>query len=188
MIQNGWLAPTVEGLVVEHCPSPNFNARPAGVCIDSVVVHCISLPERCHDAKHPKALFLNQLDADAHPEFQDLKGVEVSAHFIIDRAGKVLQFVSCEDRAWHAGVSAAMGRENFNHFSIGIELIGDVFSTFEPAQYQALLTLLGVLKGTYPLEFLFAHSEIAPTRKADPGPFFSWESLRKPNSYAISLA
>lgn len=169
-------------------PSPNFNERPAGVEIDSVVVHCMSLPERSHDSRNPVDLFLNRLNTQAHPEFAELAGLEVSSHFIIDRQGKVLQFVSCDKRAWHAGASAAMGRENFNHFSIGIELIGDIYSTFEPVQYTRLGDLLVCLSRAYALKFIFAHSEIAPTRKTDPGPFFRWESFRKPNSYAIQLA
>lgn len=202
-MEQGWLATSRLGPVLGNSepdsgpayafpfdilPSPNFNDRPAGVEIDSVVLHCMSLPERSRESRYPVDLFLNRLNTQAHPEFAELVGLEVSSHFIIDRLGKVLQFVSCDKRAWHAGVSAAMGRENFNHFSIGIELIGDIYSTFEPAQYTSLGALLGVLQGTYALKFIFAHSEIAPARKTDPGPFFRWESFRKPNSYAIQLA
>jgi N-acetyl-anhydromuramoyl-L-alanine amidase len=197
-LQDGWLVqadlPSADEVrqkgrfPFETMPSPNFNERPAGVEIDSVVVHCISLPERNHNAAYPVDLFLNRLNIQAHPEFAELQGLEVSSHFIIDRQGKVLQFVSCDKRAWHAGVSAAMGRENFNHFSIGVELIGDIYSTFEPAQYASLGELLALLSGTYALKFIFAHSDIAPARKTDPGPFFRWESFRKPNTYAIQLA
>lgn len=178
---SGWF--NCAGLV--QCPSPNFNRRPLDAVVDSVVIHCISLPERNPSFQNPRDLFLNRLDITQHPAFYELKGVEVSAHFLIGRKGELMQFVSCDHRAWHAGVSAGMGRTNFNDFSIGIELVGDVYSPFEPVQYRQLITLLGELRRIYALRFAFAHSEIAPTRKTDPGPFFDWESIRKPNTYEL---
>ena len=113
--------------------------------------------------------------------------MHVSSHFLIDRDGSVTQFVSCEKRAWHAGISAAMYRYNFNHFSIGIELLGDVYTPFEAAQYASLKRLALELKTRYPLKYAMAHSEISPTRKTDPGPFFDWKGLRKSNTYELQI-
>ncbi|NJM31643.1 MAG: 1,6-anhydro-N-acetylmuramyl-L-alanine amidase AmpD [Limnobacter sp.] len=181
MGKSDWLG--LPGLQV--VPSPNFNERPTGLAIDSLVIHCISLPERATSAAAPLALFQNRLDYTAHPEFTQLAGLKVSSHFVIDRQGQVHQCVPCNKRAWHAGQSAAMGRSNFNDFSIGIELVGDVYTPFSCPQMAALYPLIKQLKASYPLKFAFAHSEIAPTRKTDPGPFFEWHLIRKPNTYRL---
>ena len=182
-LDDGW----IEKDWVHRTPSPNADARPIGTVVDTVVLHCISLPERGRSSQAVSDLFLNQLNFHQHPEFELLHGLHVSAHFLIDRQGHTTQFVSCDRRAWHAGISAAMGRVNFNHFSIGIELLGDVYSPFEEVQYQSLLTLMGELARRYPLKYVIGHSEIAPTRKPDPGPFFEWKRVRKSITYEISL-
>lgn len=182
-LDEGW----IEEDWVCRMQSPNQDARPMGVLIDSVVIHSISLPERGRSSAFVKDLFLNRLDHAGHPEFGALIGLHVSSHFLIDRDGAVTQFVSCEKRAWHAGVSAGMGRSNFNHFSIGIELLGDVYTPFEGEQYASLRRLLIELKQRYPLKYALAHSEIAPTRKDDPGPFFEWKDFRKSNTYELQI-
>lgn len=180
----GWL----RGRNVRQIPCSNHNERPSGVSIDSLVIHCISLPEREHDPKVPIDLFLNRLGSDDNHQFAALKDLRVSSHFMIDRAGLVYQFVSCLDRAWHAGVSAGMGRSNFNDFSIGVELVGDVYSPYSAVQLTALFHLIEVLLRQYPLKFAFAHSEIAPGRKQDPGSFFPWARFRKPHNFEIELS
>ena len=170
---------------VRRMPSPNQDARPMGTPIDTLVIHSISLPERGRSAQYIEDLFLNRLDYKADPGFIELVDLHVSSHFLIDRAGAVTQFVSCDSRAWHAGISSAMYRHNFNHFSIGIELLGDVYTPFEAAQYASLKQLIAELQQRYPLRYAMAHSEISPTRKTDPGPFFDWSGLRKSNTYEL---
>lgn len=179
--EEGWL----RGSHVRQMPCANHDERPAGTVIDSLVVHCISLPERCHHPELPINLFLNRLDFEENPELAYLKGLKVSSHFLIDRSGTVYQFVSCLDRAWHAGISAGMGRSRFNDFSIGVELLGDVYTPYTNPQLVTLAHLISVIKNTYPLQYGFAHSEIAPGRKADPGSFFPWEMYRNPSTYEL---
>ncbi len=143
-----------------------------------VVVHSISLPAGLYGGPHIEQLFSNQLDPEAHPEFAPLRGLQVSAHFVIRRDGQVLQFVSCDRRAWHAGRSQWAGREQCNDFSIGVELEGLEGLHFEPAQYQRLHVLLQALRRRYPIRVVLGHEHVAPGRKADPGAGFEWRRLR----------
>ena len=159
--------------------SPNFGVRPAQATIDLLVLHSISLPPGQYGGGHIQALFANQLDWDAHPYFQSIRGLEVSSHFLIARNGEVWQFVSCNDRAWHAGASHYRGRSNCNDDSIGIELEGLEGETFEPAQYAALQTLCLELVRQYPIRYIAGHEHIAPERKKDPGPGFDWCLLQQ---------
>ena len=124
-------------------------------------------------------LFTNQLDWDAHPYFQSIRGLEVSSHFYIRRDGSLWQFVSCDDRAWHAGQSQYRGRPHCNDDSIGIELEGLEGDTFEDAQYQQLGQLCGDIRRHYPIAHLAGHEHIAPGRKMDPGPGFQWLRLQQ---------
>ena len=124
-----------------HVASPNFGPRPAGACIDLLVVHSISLPPGRYGGPEIEQLFTNTLDWDAHPYFQQIRGLEVSAHFLIRRDGSLLQFVSCDDRAWHAGNSCWRGRSNCNDDSIGVELEGLEGLPFEAPQYRTLARL-----------------------------------------------
>jgi len=160
-------------------PSPNFGPRPAGAGISLVVLHSISLPPAHYAGDGVERLFLNRLDWDAHPYYQGLRGLEVSAHFFVRRGGRVLQFVSCEQRAWHAGRSVWRGRENCNDFSIGIELEGLEGDRFDAPQYKALTKLLRALARRYPLSEAVGHEHVAPVRKADPGPGFDWVRLAR---------
>jgi N-acetyl-anhydromuramoyl-L-alanine amidase len=170
----GWVA------AARRLPSPNFEARPAGAVPTLVVVHNISLPPDTFGGPEIADLFLNRLDCDAHPYFdQHLRGVRVSAHFVIHRDGALEQFVSCNERAWHAGVSSFFGRERCNDFSIGIELEGSDTTAFEPAQYVTLAALVKALAAHYPVDALAGHSDIAPGRKTDPGPHFDWSRLQR---------
>ncbi len=102
----------------------------------------------------------------------------MSAHFYIRRNGELWQFVSGDDRAWHAGRSHYRGRDNCNDDSIGVELEGLEGDTFEPAQYEALATLCQALAQRYPIAHVAGHEHVAPGRKQDPGPGFDWPRLR----------
>jgi N-acetyl-anhydromuramoyl-L-alanine amidase len=157
--------------------SPNFDQRPAGLQPALVVLHHISLPAGKFSGDAVERFFENRLNLEAHPELLELAGVHVSAHFFLRRSGSLLQFVSCDDRAWHAGVSCWRGRGGCNDFSIGIELEGDDKSAFTDVQYSALDALLAALVIAYPIAALTSHSEIAPGRKIDPGPTFDWSRL-----------
>ena len=159
--------------------SPNFNPRPEGARIGLAVVHSISLPPGSYGGDEVEAFFCNRLDHAADPYFDALRELRVSAHFFIRRDGRVLQFVSCDQRAWHAGASSWNGREQCNDFSIGIELEGLEGEAFEPAQYAALVRLLRSAARRYPIEAVVGHEHIAPGRKADPGPRFDWRALSR---------
>ncbi len=159
-------------------PSPNFGRRPTGSTIDLLVVHSISLPPGQFGGDAIERLFTNRLDFDAHPYYAQLRGLQVSAHFLVRRDGALVQFVSCARRAWHAGRSSWRGRENCNDFSIGVELEGLEGGTFEDAQYAALLVLAQRLARRYALQAVAGHEHVAPGRKADPGRGFDWSRLR----------
>ncbi len=146
--------------------------------IELIVLHNISLPPRVFGGSGIVELFLNRLQPDAHPYYAGIAQLRVSAHFLIRRDGELIQFVACTQRAWHAGVSSWRGREQCNDFSIGIELEGADDIPFEEVQYQRLRTLLAELKACYPIAEIAGHSDIAPDRKTDPGPAFSWESIK----------
>lgn len=162
----------------QHQPSPNFGPRPPQAVIDLLVLHSISLPPGQYGGPEIVQLFTNTLDWDAHPYFQQMRGLEVSAHFLIRRNGSLIQFVSVDDRAWHAGQSCWRGRNNCNDDSIGIELEGLEGESFEPAQYHTLAQLGQALARQYPLAHVAGHEHIAPGRKQDPGPGFDWSLLQ----------
>ena len=168
--------------VAKQLPSPNFNDRPDASDISLLVIHNISLPAGEFGTGCVQDLFLNRLDCDAHPDFDSLRGLEVSAHLLIDRLGLVTQFVPFDKRAWHAGVSSFEGRDNCNDFSIGIELEGTDTMPYEPIQYETLAMVTRQLMNTYPLinpERITGHCDIAPGRKTDPGPAFDWARFRR---------
>lgn len=158
-------------------PSPNFSPRADSEQITLAVVHSISLPPGRYGGDQVARLFTNRLDSDEHPYFDSLRGLRVSAHFFIRRGGDVLQLVSCDDQAWHAGVSHWAGRTGCNDYSIGIELEGLETAAFETAQYAALARLLRSAARHYPLVATVGHEHIAPGRKADPGPGFDWRRV-----------
>jgi len=163
-----------------HCPSPNFNARPSDE-ISLLVIHNISLPPGQFGTGKVQEFFQNQLDVTEHPYFEGIIDLRVSAHFLIERDGRVTQFVSCLDRAWHAGISSFEGRETCNDFSLGIELEGTDEQPFTDAQYQALTALTRQLQAAYPAitsNRICGHSDVAPGRKTDPGPAFDWMRFR----------
>ena len=157
----------------------NFDARPEGTAIDLLVIHNISLPPGNFGGDQIEALFANRLDCDAHPYFDQLRGLRVSAHFLIRRDGSALQFVSTLDRAWHAGLSMFDGRERCNDFSIGIELEGTDHDDFCDAQYTTLSALSAALVQRHTLLHVRGHEHIAPGRKTDPGPHFNWARFQR---------
>ena len=166
-------------LEAERRASPNFDLRLAGVAVELVVLHHISLPAGQFDGDAVLDFFENRLSVEQYPKLAELANVKVSAHFFVRRGGAVLQFVSCDDRAWHAGVSTWRGRGVCNDFSIGIEIEGDDKAPFSDEQYSALDTLLTALKLAYPIKAVTSHSEIAAGRKIDPGPTFDWSRLNR---------
>jgi AmpD protein len=169
----GWYA------FARACVSPNFGPRPADSPVDLVVVHSISLPPGQYGGGEVQQLFTNQLDWNAHPYFKQIEGLQVSAHFFIQRDGELWQFVSCDDRAWHAGRSSHRGRDNCNDFSIGIELEGLEGALFESAQYASLCALLCAIASQYPIQHIAGHEHIALGRKNDPGAGFDWRVLQR---------
>ena len=169
----GWLD------AAQHLPSPNYNARPAGALVDLLVVHSISLPPGQFGTGAVQQLFTNTLDWDAHPYYQSIQGLEVSAHFFITRTGALWQFVDTDQRAWHAGISHYRGRSRCNDDSIGIELEGLEGNSFTEAQYEALVNLCQSLTQRYPIAYVAGHEHIAPGRKYDPGTGFDWSLLQR---------
>lgn len=173
---NGWLA------CARPVASPNFNARPTETSPELIVIHGISLPPGEYGGPYIEAFFTNQLDPAAHAYFSNIAHLTVSAHFLIRRDGEVVQFVSTDDRAWHAGESCWQQRSNCNDFSIGIEVEGCDEEHYAMPQYHALATLITALRNQYPAiqhDAMVGHSDIAPARKTDPGPAFDWLQLRQ---------
>lgn len=155
--------------------SPNYDERPTGTDISLLVMHNISLPPNEFGGDGVIELFTNHIDPQAHPYYQSLQELKVSAHFFIRRDGAIIQFVPCIKRAWHAGVSSWQGKDRCNDFSIGIELEGSDITPFTDAQYTTLIALTQCLCSHYPIKHIAGHSDIAPDRKTDPGPYFDWQ-------------
>lgn len=166
--EDGWY------LKAKATPSPNHGPRPSGAAPWLVVLHSISLPPGQYRGDAIERLFTNRLDPSGHPYFAALQGVQVSAHFVIRRSGRLLQFVSCDRRAWHAGVSSWRDISNCNDYSVGIELEGLEGQAFDARQYPVLSRLLQALARRYPLREVVGHEHVAPGRKADPGAGFDW--------------
>ena len=164
-----------QGLLVggEYIPSPNCDDRPVGA-IELLVIHNISLPPGEFGGDGVKQLFTNSLDSTAHPYYATIAGLKVSAHFFVRRDGRIIQFVPCLKRAWHAGESCWQSKLRCNDFSIGIELEGSDDVPFTDAQYDALNRLSIALRVAYPACRIAGHSDISPNRKTDPGPYFDW--------------
>ena len=158
-------------------PSPNCDERPPGCVPELIVLHNISLPPEDFTTDAVEQFFTNRLSAQAHPYFAAIADRRVSAHFFVRRDGTIIQFVDCDKRAWHAGVSQWHGRSGCNDFSIGIEIEGSDHQGFEQAQYQTVLELMRQLCVRYPVIGIVGHEHIAPGRKTDPGPHWDWAWL-----------
>jgi len=178
--RRGWLTGA------RHCPSPNHGPRPAGASIDLIVLHSISLPPGVYGGPQIEQLFTNRLDWDAHPYFDQIRGLQVSSHFLIRRDGELMQFVDADARAWHAGTSCWRGREQCNDDSIGIELEGLEGDSFEAAQYTRLAGLCRAIRRRYPIRHIAGHEHIAPGRKFDPGAGFDWPVLQRTLRWATT--
>jgi AmpD protein len=168
---------------VKQVLSPHFDARPAGVVPDLIVLHGISLPPGEFGGPWIVRLFTGNLPADAHPYFASIVGARVSAHVLIRRDGEPVQFVPFGERAWHAGKSSWQGRDACNDYSIGIECEGTDELPYEDAQYATLRALLPRLLEAYPRitpDRIVGHSDVAPGRKSDPGAAFDWPRVRWP--------
>lgn len=175
-IVNGWY----EGALRE--PSPNFDERPAGQVVDLLVIHAISLPPDEFGGGYIQRFFQNKLDPSIHPYFEQISSMEVSAHFLIERSGKLVQFVATDKRAWHCGESHFCGRDRCNDFAIGIELEGCDSKPFCDVQYARLGELTTAIRSAHPaiaIENIVGHMDIAPNRKTDPGPYFDWTRYRE---------
>ncbi|OHC72678.1 MAG: anhydro-N-acetylmuramyl-tripeptide amidase [Rhodoferax sp. RIFCSPLOWO2_12_FULL_60_11] len=159
--------------------SPNFGPRPSQAEIDLIVLHCISLPPGQYGGDEVQRLFTNQLDWNAHPYFKRIEGMQVSSHFYIRRQGELQQFVSCDQRAWHAGASSYLGRSDCNNNAIGIELEGVDDAPFDERQYETLVSLCAAILQRYPITQVAGHEHIAPGRKTDPGSGFDWALLQQ---------
>lgn len=178
--ESGDQSPWLPGL--RKCYSPNFDRRPEGTDIELLVIHNISLPPEKFGTQCIEAFFCNCLNPNADPYFQTISELKVSAHFLIDRQGHISQFVSTAERAWHAGASAYMGRENCNDFSIGIEMEGADLIPYTQAQYKSLALLCATLirhNPTLCASRIVGHSDIAPGRKTDPGEAFEWSYFKE---------
>lgn len=175
--EQGWLGSAAWRI------SPNQDSRPENSAPDLLVVHHISLPpgefnDRA-SSHHIIDFFQNNLDPSLHPYFQEIADQKVSSHFLVTRTGQLIQFVSTQQKAWHAGASSFLGREKCNDFSIGVELEGDGETPFEDVQYQVLARLVSELTKSYPQLQFAGHSDIAPERKTDPGKSFDWKKFQK---------
>lgn len=174
-VENGWLRQARRVL------SPNFGSRPAGCEPQLLVIHNISLPPGCYGGNCVEQFFTNCLDWEEHPFFEQIRDVQVSAHLLLRRGGDLLQFVSFDERAWHAGESRYLGRDNCNDFSIGIELEGTDDDPYTSRQYQVLAEVSSALIRYYPAmdaSAIVGHCDIAPGRKTDPGAAFDWQRYR----------
>jgi AmpD protein len=159
-------------------PSPNCDERPEHSLVTLLVVHNISLPPGEFGGDAIFGLFTNSLDPAAHPYYETLRDLNVSAHFLVRRDGELIQFVPCAKRAWHAGPSSWQGRECCNDFAVGVELEGCDDQAYADQQYLRLAELAAALRRRYPIVDVVGHSDIAPGRKTDPGPAFDWGRFR----------
>lgn len=162
--------------------SPHYDERSGEQAISLLVIHNISLPPGKFGGPYIEQLFTGKLDASEHPFFDRIASFRVSAHCLIRRDGEIIQFVSFNHRAWHAGASSFAGKDRCNDYSIGIELEGTEWVAYTEAQYQALTELTNAIQQTYPeikSERITGHQYIAPLRKSDPGLSFDWCKYRK---------
>lgn len=173
------MAPIHLGIPVRWWPSPHYT--PGRIApVDLIIIHAISLPPGVYGTRHVIDFFTGKLDTDLHPFYREVEGLRVSAHFFIERSGRLHQFVDTDDTAWHAGESEFDGRTNCNDFSIGVELEGNPEHFFTPQQYQTLSLLTNSLMDDYPLiqpERIVGHDHVSPGRKVDPGPLFDWDGF-----------
>jgi AmpD protein len=173
--QTGLLEP------IRYVPSPYHDERPADTLINMIVIHGISLPPGEFGTDAVEHFFCGHLKTASHPAYAPIAHLKVSAHLLIKRTGRLIQFVPFSQRAWHAGESSFEGKTRCNDFSIGIELEGTDDIPYEAIQYQQLVHVIRLLMQTYPAiksHRIVGHADIAPGRKTDPGPAFDWPYLK----------
>lgn len=192
VIENGWLMTSNQDahpdISLVQVPSPFFNQRPSDQSVNLLVVHNISVPAGNFDPTGVDKMFTGSIDEQKEPELAPFKAFEVSAHCLITRDGNVRQYVSFDDRAWHAGVSEYAGIKGCNDYSVGIELSGADTLPYTEAQYRILAAVTQALLSYFPAmqneltQFsqcdwfeVTGHEHIAPDRKTDPGPAFDWQ-------------
>ena len=161
--------------------SPNFSDRPAGVKPTLLVIHNISLPPGKFGGPYIADFFQNRLDTSKHPFFEEIADLQVSSHLFLDREGQLIQFVDLNKKAWHAGISEFEGQKECNDFAIGIELEGTDTEPYSDKQYLSLISLTNCLIESYSgisTERIVGHSDIAPSRKTDPGASFDWSRYK----------
>jgi len=153
-------------LRIRAASSPNHDARPEAMPIDTLVLHYTGMRSA----------------GEAIDRLRD-PASHVSAHYVVEEDGAIWQLVAEERRAWHAGVSYWRGREALNGRSIGIEIVNPGhewgYRPFPALQMAAVCELfLGIL-ARHPIAArdVVAHSDVAPDRKQDPGELFDWEGL-----------
>jgi N-acetyl-anhydromuramoyl-L-alanine amidase len=176
------MSPESTSRPIRFLASPHHDARPAGMAVDLIVLHAISLPPGEFDSQAVEDFFLGRLDAEAHPALAELQGVRVSAHFVVDRAGRITQFVPVDRRAWHAGESTWQGRPDCNDYAIGIEMIGDERQPFTARQYTETARLCRMLMQGFAgitRQRIVGHSDVAPGRKWDPGRQWDWARFHR---------
>ena len=144
---------------ITYIPLPYWNERPKKTRIKSVVLHCST-----HEAV---------------PMIKLLRQLHLSSHYVIGTDGRIFQLVPEEKRAFHAGISRWRDMENLNHYSIGIELSASKMgqTAYPETQIRSAIRLCRDLMRRYdiPASNVVAHSDVAPTRKPDPGIMFPWQ-------------
>jgi N-acetyl-anhydromuramoyl-L-alanine amidase len=173
-IETGWIREA------RKVPSPNCDARPVGTDLGLIVVHGISLPPKEFGVGWIDDLFINQLDRSAHQYFETIAELTVSAHVLVARDGRLTQYVSFDQRAWHAGESSWCGRAACNDFAVGIEVVGADDVPYAAQQYDSLVQVIKALRRAYPTlrgADVVGHCDVSPGRKTDPGPAFDWHRL-----------
>ena len=168
--------------LAQFCHTTHYDLRPDPSDISLLVIHNISLPPNQFGGDYIEQFFCGRLDSVAHPYFATIADLRVSAHCLIKRDGRVVQFVPFSQRAWHAGKSSFQGREICNDYGIGIELEGSDTIAYTTEQYQSLVNLTHYIMQQFPkitLSRIVGHNDIAPKRKTDPGPAFNWQHFRQ---------
>jgi N-acetylmuramoyl-L-alanine amidase len=147
-------------------PSPNYGERNRGLLPDMIVLHYTGMP-----------------DVEAAIAQLCTAGTDVSAHYVVLEDGRIVQCVPEAKRAWHAGVAYWAGEDDINSRSIGVEIVNRGhdwgYPEFPLRQIAAVIALCRgiMLRREVPAHRVLAHSDVAPSRKKDPGEKFPWHSL-----------
>jgi N-acetylmuramoyl-L-alanine amidase len=155
-------------LVADLHPSPSIGPRKDGMAPSMLILHYTGLPS-----------VERSLEVLSRPD------CKVSCHYVIDTDGRIIQMVSENMRAWHAGLSHWAGETDINSASIGIEIQNaghqSGYPDFPEAQMKSVILLSKDIVARHRIapERVLAHSDIAPERKVDPGEKFDWQRLHR---------